>query len=165
MSNAPMSKAPLPTKEFKGWHMLAILILFFGTIITVNLTMAYFARTSWTGLVVKNSYVASQEFNETTDQKRAELAMGWSSSLAYENGALDLTLTDKDKAGINNAIVTATVGRPSYEADDRIVQFTQTKPGQFTASTQLGSGIWDADMTVIGENGESWTRKLRILVK
>ena len=51
-------------KEFTGRHMLAIMLAFFGTIIAVNLVMAIFASRSWTGLVVKNSYVASQEFNE-----------------------------------------------------------------------------------------------------
>ena len=32
--------------EFTGWHMLAILILFFGTIISVNLWMAISAMST-----------------------------------------------------------------------------------------------------------------------
>ena len=48
---------------FTGWHMLAIMIMFFGTIITVNLIMAWNASHSWSGLVVQNTYVASQQFN------------------------------------------------------------------------------------------------------
>ena len=46
--------------EFTGYHMLGVLVLYFGTIITVNLVMARFAITTWTGLVVENTYVASQ---------------------------------------------------------------------------------------------------------
>ena len=49
--------------EFTGRHMLAIMLAFFGVIIAVNLVMATLASKSWTGLVVKNTYVASQQFN------------------------------------------------------------------------------------------------------
>ena len=55
---------------FTGWHMLAIMLAFFGTIITVNFTMAYLATSSWSGLVVKNTYVASQQFNGKTEAIR-----------------------------------------------------------------------------------------------
>ena len=49
--------------EFTGRHMAIIMVAFFGVIIAVNLTMATLASRSWTGLVVKNSYVESQKFN------------------------------------------------------------------------------------------------------
>lgn len=51
-------------KEFTGRHMLAIMLAFFGVIIAVNGVMATFATRSWSGLVVENTYVASQQFNE-----------------------------------------------------------------------------------------------------
>ncbi|RWK14298.1 FixH family protein, partial [Mesorhizobium sp.] len=50
-------------RVFTGRHMLAIILAFFGVVIAVNLTMATLANTSWTGLVVENTYVASQQFN------------------------------------------------------------------------------------------------------
>lgn len=43
--------------------MPALILAFFGTIIIVELTMAVLASRSWTGFVVKNSHVDSQEFN------------------------------------------------------------------------------------------------------
>ena len=61
-------------KPFTGWHMVVALGLFFGTIITVNLAMAYYANSTWSGLVVKNTYVASQEFNgKVADVRRKRL--------------------------------------------------------------------------------------------
>ncbi|HLA02420.1 MAG TPA: FixH family protein, partial [Aestuariivirga sp.] len=45
-------------RTFTGWHMAAITISFFAVIIAVNLTLAVFASSSWSGLVVANSYVA-----------------------------------------------------------------------------------------------------------
>ena len=50
--------------RFTGWHMVGVLGLFFGVTILVNLALAFFANGSWTGLIVKNSYVASQHYNE-----------------------------------------------------------------------------------------------------
>lgn len=49
--------------RFTGYHMIACVVSFFAVIIFANVTMAWFASSSWTGLVVKNSYVASQQFN------------------------------------------------------------------------------------------------------
>ena len=53
---------------FTGWHMLGVIGLFFGTIISVNFYMAYQAVHSWSGLVVENTYVASQQFNAKVEQ-------------------------------------------------------------------------------------------------
>ena len=51
------------TKPFTGWHMTAILVGFFSTVIAVNVYMAHAAISTFGGTVVDNSYVASQEFN------------------------------------------------------------------------------------------------------
>ena len=69
-------------KEFTGRHMLAIIVSFFGVIIAVNMTLVYFAVQSWSGLVVKNSYVASQKFNKTLEKAALQRARGWTSALS-----------------------------------------------------------------------------------
>jgi nitrogen fixation protein FixH len=37
-----------------GWHVLAIVLAFFAVVIGANLTLAVFAHSSWTGLVVED---------------------------------------------------------------------------------------------------------------
>jgi nitrogen fixation protein FixH len=81
-----------PSRPFTGWHMLAVMIAFFGVIVAVNVTMATLALTSWTGLVVQNSYVASQEFNDRARAGRAQAALGGTAELAYSNGVLRYAL-------------------------------------------------------------------------
>jgi len=152
-------------KPFTGWHMAGILGLFFGTVITVNMIMAWNATSSWTGLVVKNSYVASQEFNEVTAEKRRQLAMGWKATPAYEAGTLTLDMRDAGQAPIADAIITARLGRPAYEADDHLVQFAETAPGTYEGRTELSAGVWNADVTVTGAGGDVWTRTLRFNVQ
>ncbi|TIU14500.1 MAG: cytochrome oxidase, partial [Mesorhizobium sp.] len=73
-------------REFTGRHMLATILAFFGVVIAVNLTMATFASTSWTGLVVENTYVASQQFNRKAEEGRAQAALGWTGKLTISSG-------------------------------------------------------------------------------
>ena len=55
------------TKELTGRHVLIITLAAFGVIIAVNLVMAFLAVGSFPGLEVKNSYVASQDFDRERD--------------------------------------------------------------------------------------------------
>ncbi|MEM1378594.1 MAG: FixH family protein [Pseudomonadota bacterium] len=156
-----MSAPARQPRKFTGTHMLLIMCSFFGVIISVNMFMAYNATQSWTGLVVKNSYVASQNFNEVTATKKAQLAMGWKAIPTYEDGVFTIEAQDKSKAALSNAIVTAMVGRPAFEDLDHIVHLTETAPGVYVGQTDLASGVWHADVTITGAAGEIWTRKLR----
>ena len=75
-------------KEIKGGHVLAMLIAFFGVIITVNMVMAYFANSTWSGLVVKNGYVASQEFNTNLARAKAQEALGWNVGFSFDKNTI-----------------------------------------------------------------------------
>ena len=60
-------------RELTGKHVLVITVGFFGVIIAVNLLMAYKAISTFPGLEVSNSYVASQKFNSYIE--KAEQAL------------------------------------------------------------------------------------------
>ena len=62
---------------FTGWHMATILVAFFGIVIAVNLVNARYAGATFGGVVVENSYVASQQFNDWLDEAKTENALGW----------------------------------------------------------------------------------------
>jgi nitrogen fixation protein FixH len=107
-----MSERSAKTGEFTGKHMLAIMLAFFGVIIAVNVTMATFARTSWSGLVVQNSYVAGQHFNRLAEEGRAQAALGWTPAFAIEGGVLRFALTDADGKPVRLESGTAALRRP-----------------------------------------------------
>ena len=65
------------TKRFSGWHMTAILLAFFGVVVAVNMTMAMFATRTFGGVVVENSYVASQKYNGWLRAARKQDQLGW----------------------------------------------------------------------------------------
>lgn len=129
-------------REFTGRHMLAIMLAFFGTVIAVNLVMATYARTSWTGLVVKNSYVASQQFNERAAEGREQAARNWKPALELQPGSLSFRLIDRAGSPIRLNAVKTTFRRPAYEAEDFSVELTRRSDGAFAAQTDIRDGIW-----------------------
>ena len=73
------------TREIKGWHVLTGFVAAFGIIISVNLVLAYQAVSTFPGLEVKNSYVASQSFDV---DRKAQEALGWEVSATVTQGVL-----------------------------------------------------------------------------
>jgi nitrogen fixation protein FixH len=138
------------TGEFTGRHMLGVMLAFFGTIIAVNVTLATFASTSWTGLVVENAYVASQEFNEHAAAGKAQAALGWTGSLAIAGGAIRYRLTDASGTPVPMHGVTVKFRRPAYEAEDRTLALARDPDGAFAIAETVRDGIWivetDADI-------------------
>ncbi|WP_421858573.1 FixH family protein [Oricola sp.] len=155
----------LGLKQFTGWHMLGVMVLFFGTIISVNLTLAFYAGSTWTGLVVKNTYVESQRFNEVTAELRRQQALGWSAATDYDGSVFTVALTDRDGKAIEDAIVTARLGHPAHENADRMVTLVADGDAGYAAAADLAHGIWAARLSVTGPRGEVWTREIRFTVK
>ena len=73
--------------ELTGKHVLVITVSAFAVIIAVNLLLAYKAVSTFPGLEVQNSYVASQVFD--TD-KAAQLALGWTLTPSYQANEVQL---------------------------------------------------------------------------
>ena len=62
----------MTAKRITGRTMTAILCAFFGVVIAVNILMATIATRTFGGVVVENSYVASQEYNGWLAQSRRQ---------------------------------------------------------------------------------------------
>lgn len=127
---------------FTGRHMLAIMVAFFGVIIAVNVTMAVAARTSWTGLVVKNSYVASQEFNDKAREARAQAALGWAATLAVSDGTVRFALAGADGTPKAMQGGAATFRRPVSDAEDTVVTLEVAADGGLAGHVALADGAW-----------------------
>lgn len=148
---------------FKGWHMALIMLAFFGTIIAVNITMAVIAKKSWTGLVVANSFVASQEYNDVIAKARAQADLGWSSDFAYEYGIISVALTDTEKTAITAETVAVQIGRPAFEQSDRTLYLEPDGTGRYTAHDRLEPGDWA--ITILARvHDEPYRRDLRLYV-
>lgn len=125
-----------------GRQVLLIVLAFFGVIIAANMTMLYFAVTNFSGLVVKNSYVASQNFETDRARARAAALTGWNLETAAVSGAVELLVTDQAGAPVERAVLSGVIGRPSHDRADRPVAFVEIAPGRYRAETGLEPGAW-----------------------
>ncbi len=148
---------PTPTtqpKQFTGRHMLFAMLAFFGVIITVNLTMAMFANSTWTGLVVKNSYVASQAYNRELEQAKVQAARGWTGNISYSDGSVVLSLTDKAGQPVLLETLIARIGRPAFEQADHRVAMVHQGNGVYHAEDTLEPGIWQVSVRGTSSQGD-----------
>lgn len=126
---------------FTGRHMLLVMLAFFGVIIAVNVTMAWFARSSWAGLVVENSYVASQQFNAKMAETRAQQALKWTGRLTIEDGKVRYRITDARGAEVPLVAVAVTFRRPVDDREDQTIALARDAGG-YAAAHEVADGAW-----------------------
>lgn len=131
---------------FTGKHMVLVMVAFFGTVISVNFFMAYNAIHSWSGIVVPNTYVASQQFNDKVAIQRAIVASGIKGKLSVEGGVVQLTISHPEKGPIDVEKAMATFRRPVGEGQDFVVELTRAAPGLYKATHEVRSGQWIAEV-------------------
>ncbi|ODR91495.1 cation transporter [Sinorhizobium alkalisoli] len=150
-------------RVFTGWHMLALMALFFGTIISINLVMAWNASRSWSGLVVENTYVASQQFNGKVAETRAFAESGIKGQLVPGNDSLRYTLTRKGEPERKADRVVAILKRPVEEHEDVGVEFERAGEGVFVAASALKAGQWIADLTAMAGEEVVYRQAIRFI--
>jgi nitrogen fixation protein FixH len=160
-----MIRSIFQPREFTGKHMLATMVAFFGVVIAVNLVMARFAITTWSGLVVPNTYVASQEFNAKAAEARAIAALGYHINIDSNVKGLAITFTDADgKLALADSMI-AELRRPVGEHQDREMVLTRDSDGIYRGAGELLEGEWIATV-VATRNGQTlYKRGKRFHVK
>lgn len=146
-----MSTATQKQFVFTGWHMAGVIFLFFGTIISVNAYMAYHAVSTWSGLVVENTYVASQQFNGKVAQARALAATGIHGSLTVRAGTLRYEVLGQDGQPTEADRLILNFKRPVGESQDFSVELVHETEGVFAASKPVLPGHWIVE--AIAERG------------
>ncbi|MEW9855050.1 FixH family protein [Novosphingobium sp. M1R2S20] len=140
------------TRTFTGRHMAAILVAGFGIVITVNFTMATLASTTFGGVVVDNSYVASQRFNGWLEQARASQALGWSvTAQRRADGRIEL----RGEGVPVSAIVTGDARHPLGRVPDTQVSFETLASGRYVSREALPAGRWNLRLEIKAD-GQVW---------
>ncbi len=149
-------------RQLNGWHVLAIAIAFFGVIIAVNLVLAVQAVSTFPGLEVKNSYVASQTFDA---EREAQEALGWSVAPAYDADRDELRLTFTDASGFAAPVanLSVLVGRPTEAKQDVTPVFTEVS-GSFVAPVVLARGKWMMHVEARAPDGTQFRQRLDLFV-
>ncbi len=148
-------------KPLTGRKVLLIAVAAFGLVIAANLTLLFTSLGSFPGLVVKNSYVASQGYDA---ERRAQAALGWTVSTRHENGVLSVAITDAAGAPVRALAVAATVGRPASQADDLTLTLTPDTDG-YSAPAALAPGLWRVEIAAETADGARWRGRADLRLK
>ena len=143
-------------KELTGRHVFLIFVGCFSVIVAVNLTLAFSAVSTFPGLEVKNSYVASQSFDEN---RAAQEALGWSVAAEAKDGQLLLSVTDRAGAPVEVTSLEATLGRATHVQDDSMPSFVFD--GQhYVAPAELAPGNWNIRMVAHAADGTVFRQRV-----
>lgn len=125
--------------QVTGRKVTAIFVVFFGIVMAVNFTMAHFASSTFGGVVVENSYVASQNYNKWLDEAAAEKKLGWSAAVTR---LLDNRVALRFTGAPDDLAVTGVVRHPLGHAPDQALRFAQAADGSLVSDKAVAPGRW-----------------------
>ncbi len=149
------------TKPLTGRKVLAISVSAFAVIFAVNILMAVKAISTFPGLEVDNSYVASQTFDA---ERKAQDALGWTLTESHSDGMLRLAFRDRDGLPVAVDRLSAVVGRTTEAAQDLHPEFT-LRNGDYVAPAPLEPGKWMILLEAYAKDGTRFHQRLDLFVK
>lgn len=153
----------MSTREITGRKVLIFTVSAFAVVIAVNLTLAFQAVRTFPGLEVKNSYVASQHFDE---QRKAQEALGWTAEVGYEPASQVFTLrvTDAEGQAVQVPGIDLTLGRRTSNRDDKRPELIYYNGG-YSAEVPLEPGYWTIRLVALAEDGTEFRQRLELFVR
>jgi len=127
-----------------GWHVLLMLIGFFGVVFGMNGIFLASAIRTYTGVVSVEPYVKGLHYNDRIAAGERQARLGWQETLSVmPNGSVTLSLADGAGRPVTGARIEGTIGRPSTNRLDRQVGLVETGPGTYVAQVgELADGTW-----------------------
>lgn len=144
-----------------GYHVLFMLLGFFGVMIAVNVLFTVFAVTSFPGEQEEKSYLQGINFNQTLHERERQAELGYSSAIGLEasvsgDARLVALWTDQFENGVTGLSVTAELSRPASAEGQRVLELTALGAGRYEAdlNSSLEPGAWHALVTAVTPDGE-----------
>jgi len=143
-------------RELKGWHVLLIMLGFFGVMFAVNGVFLYHAITSFPGEDVKKSYVQGLNYNDTLAERAAQAELGWTAEAGMQSGQLVFRLRDADGAPLSNYAVIGEIRRKATHGADQAIIYQARPNGEYVADAgHLGPGQWSLRINVMDPQAET----------
>lgn len=150
-------------QEITGRKVLVFMVGAFGLIIAVNVLMAYKAVSTFPGLEVDNTYVASQTWDA---ENKAQKALGWTLTHAYDLSSQKLRLTFVDASGapVEVASLQVLVGRTTVASDDQYPEFARVGV-DYVADAALKPGKWMMKVEAHAPDGTLFRQRIALMVQ
>lgn len=145
MMDASEDKGPL-----KGWHVLLMMLAFFGVMFAVNGVFLYHAITSFPGEDIKKSYVQGLNYNDTLAARATQASLGWRAEAGVQGDEIIVRLWDAEDQPLTHRSMVGELRRMATREDDRAIVFqTRTKGEYATSVGALAPGQWLLRVSVL----------------
>lgn len=160
MSVPGKCKPPLRDRLIPWYFVMAFAVVFI-----VNGIFATLAIQNNSGVVTENPYKKGLAYNHTIAEAERQEALGWQTTLDYENEIFRFKLTDAQSQPIIGASVHAYFSRPIEAGNEFMLPLAPQKDGAYAARVLFSmSGQWEITVNVIWKNQKYQTTK-RLVVR
>lgn len=148
------------TFTLRGGHVLAVLLLFFGAIIAINVAFAVAAVRTFPGEDERRSYTQGLHYNDVLAERRAQAAIGWTARSALMRSAtgarLIVRLHDRNEQPVTDAALSGVLRWPPNETGDRVLTFVEQGEGVYVADlSTLAPGRWNLRARAADADGKA----------
>lgn len=147
-------------RPFTGRHAFLVIGGGFAIVFAVNMLLAVLASRTNPGLIVENSYVAGQHYNEGLAQGRAQKALGWTVEARPENGLLVVSARNALDRPIDGLVGEVTISHPLGAEPAQTLKLAADGEGRYVAGP-LPAGQWIAE-TRLALGGQHYYLKTRL---
>ena len=155
--------------SLSGRTVLLILLLFFGTIGSVNALLVYYALSTFRGEVADHPYEDGLAYNSTIAAARAQQARNWRVDVKLvpdgEGRYVEVSAHDAQGRLIQGLAMSGNFAAPADIALDRRVTMAEERPGVYSARVPVTSGRWDLEIAARRDGEIVFQSKSRILVE
>ncbi|MCE9522416.1 MAG: FixH family protein [Alphaproteobacteria bacterium] len=158
-------------RELKGFHVLLMILTFFGVTFAVNIALATFAISSFSGEDVSTPYQRGLEYNQTLAARSAQRDLGWTATIslardAKTNGVVAVSIVGKDGAPRSGLKVEAMLRRPTDAKFDQTIALQSVGDGEYRAAVgTLAEGQWDVIARSAAEDGTPFEAQRRFVLQ
>lgn len=138
----------LTNGKFTGWHMTAILVVFFGIVMAVNFYMARMALSTFGGTVVDNSYVASQNYNRWLAASDKQDKLGWTAKATLNADRIVVIDVQQNGQPLQGVTAIGDALHPLGRAVDQPLAFDAMPDGTLRSTTALPTGRWNVQISL-----------------
>jgi nitrogen fixation protein FixH len=157
-------------RELKGWHVLVMMLAFFGVTIGVNTIFVYDALSTFSGEDVDQPYMKGLAWNKTLAARQAQAKQGWSATLSAVRQpdkavALAFDVVDRNRNPVDGLTVSVMLRSPVNANFDREIKLSPTGRGHYgTQVSGVRAGQWDliAEVVPVGNAGFEAQRRIVI---
>jgi len=162
-------RRPGAAQGLTGAKVLAILLLFFGSVFSVNALMAYYALSTFRGEVADHPYEVGLAFNNEIAAARAQEARRWRVEVAFPHDGdgkrVEVSAHDAEGSAIVGLKLIATFKAPVDASRDRAVELVERRPGVYAARVPVADGRWDFEFAAQRDGDTLFQSKSRILIR